>query len=61
MEPIYKTKNGIKYIYWLDYPSKILAQCQVDNFNRDGVKAFVEAYKGYYRVFVELLKEEYTQ
>ena len=56
MEPIYKIKNGIKYIYWLDYPCKALAQRQADNFVRDGVKAFVEAYKGQYRVFVELLK-----
>ena len=56
MQPIIKTKDNIKYIYWLDYPSEVLAVYQADNFIRDGVKAFVEAYKGQYRVFVQLLK-----
>ena len=56
LEPIYKTKDNIKYIYWLDYTSNILAQKQVNNFEKDRVKAFVTPYKGQYRVFVQLLK-----
>lgn len=56
MQPIIKIKNGIEYIYWLDYPNEVLALYQANIFIRDGVKAFVESIKAQYRVFVELLK-----
>ena len=54
----YKNKGDIQYVFWLDYPSKILADIQIDNFRRDGLRAFKENHKEYSRVFVECLKSK---
>lgn len=54
----YRNKNKILYICWEDCPTKNMAICQVDNFKRNGLRAFFEnGDKGaYYRVFVEAHK-----
>lgn len=54
----YRIKDNILYICWSDYPTKSMADNQVNYFKRYGLKVFKENNREYYRVFIEALESK---